>query len=60
MKRSDASEAMRFLGYDAVPADVPGIKAYNAKTKRRMFEIGRLIFVARKAGKEEATSLVNE
>eukprot|EP00959_Pyramimonas_sp_CCMP1952_P231017 4829230-Pyramimonas_sp.AAC.1 len=60
MKRSDAVQYMEFIGYDHVPTDIPGIKTYKARTKQRMFEIARLISVARKAGKEDATHYIKE
>ncbi|CAK0865728.1 unnamed protein product [Prorocentrum cordatum] len=60
MKRSEATEAMRFLGYEQVPTDVPGIKSYKTRTKQRMFELGRLIIISRKAGKDDPQGFVRE
>eukprot|EP00959_Pyramimonas_sp_CCMP1952_P392257 8219679-Pyramimonas_sp.AAC.1 len=60
MKRSEAVSYMQILGYEQVPADIPGIKAYKAKTKQRMLEIARLIIVAVRAGKTDQNHYIKE
>eukprot|EP00959_Pyramimonas_sp_CCMP1952_P186169 3892855-Pyramimonas_sp.AAC.1 len=60
MKRSEAVTYVQILGYEQVPADIPGIKAYKAKTKQRMFEIARLIIVASRAGKVDHNHYIKE
>ena len=57
MTRADAYWYMQSLGYEVAPNDTQAIKQYKQATKKRLFDIARLVTVARKAGKDDSNLL---